>query len=45
MYEETMHVLESQLKALRAEYDRLLARNNQLLIEIAELEKRIDELE
>jgi len=38
-------VLKQDLKALQAEYDRLLAINNQLRVENAELEKRIEELE
>ena len=33
------------VNGMKLEYDRLLARNNQLLIENAELEKRIEELE
>ena len=44
-FEQTMHTIESHLEALQAEYDRLKERNNQLLIENAELEKRIEELE
>ena len=44
-FEQTMHTIESHLEALQADYDRLLERNNQLLIENAELEKRIEELE
>jgi regulator of replication initiation timing len=35
----------SGLEILKSEHDRLLARNNQLLVENAELEKRIEELE
>jgi hypothetical protein len=36
---------DNHLNALNADYDRLLAINNQLRVENVELEKRIEELE